>query len=475
MDHSDHDARRAGSTAETHAANVAANLQLIADLSYGDVALARPSDGRLVVTADARPMTAVAAMPATRVGQGLDRADEPEAYDAWENRASVIGTRRRSSRGIVFFTSARPAGSAEMPIGVIIRDVVQQVIEAPGTMELAFMGLAERVLRLLEAGPLIDVDTGEPFTTRRIAGDGVMAVDGDGIVTYASPNAVNIMGLAGFEGALVGSRMSELPGGATATGPVILAPGAREVTLELGGRALRFRAIGFAPGALVLVEDVTDVRRREQEIRVKEATIREVHHRVKNNLQTIASLLRIQARRTTSAEAARALAEAVERVSSMAVVHEMLASATEESVDFADVARTVVDMVRRGMSGGGGLRVLTEGETGLVPASAATSLALVTAELVHNAIEHGVGVSGAGSVVVSMRRLPDALHLSVRDDGAGLPAEFDAATSAHLGLAIVKTVVEDDLRGVLDFSSGHTRGTTVTIRVPLPETPTEAS
>ena len=476
MDMPDHDARATALNAETHAANIAANLQLIADLSYGDVALARPSDGRLVVAADARPMTAVAAMPASRVGQALDRSDEPEAYDAWEDRAAVIGTRRRSTRGIVFFTSARAVGSAGAPIGVIVRDVVQQVIEAPGTMEVAFMNLAERVLEMLELGPLMDVDSGEPFTTRRIAGDGVMAVDGDGLVSYASPNAVNIMGLAGFEGALVGSRMAELPGGATATGPVILVPGAREVTLELGGRVLRYRTIGFAPGALVLVEDVTDVRRREQEIRVKEATIREVHHRVKNNLQTIASLLRIQARRTTSDEASRALAEAVERVSSMAVVHEMLASATEESVDFAEAARTVVDMVRRSMSSGeSGLRVLTEGDTGLVPASAATSLALVTAELVHNAIEHGIGVGGSGSVVVSMRRLPDALHLSVRDDGAGLPEGFDAATSAHLGLAIVKTVVEDDLRGALDLSSGTRRGTTVTIRVPLPAMPTEAS
>jgi len=476
MDTTRHIQPSPASDPDVHAANIASNLQLIADLSYGDVALARPSDGRLIVTADARPMTAAAAVPASRVGQALDRTEEPEAYDAWENRAAVIGARRRSTRGIVFFTSARPAGTEDAPIGVIIRDVVQQVIEAPGTMELAFMGLAERVLQTLEVGPLIDVDSGEPFTTRRIAGDGVMAVSGEGIVTYASPNAVNIMGLAGFDGALVGRRASELPGGATATGPVVLAPGAREVTLELGGRVLRYRTIGFAPGALVLVEDVTDVRRREQEIRVKEATIREVHHRVKNNLQTIASLLRIQARRTTSDEASRALAEAVERVSSMAVVHEMLASATEESVDFAEVARTVVDMVRRSMAGGdGSLRVLTEGETGLVPASTATSLALVTTELVHNAIEHGIGVGDSGSVVVSMRRLPDALYLSVRDDGAGLPAGFDPSTSAHLGLAIVKTVVEDDLRGALDFSSGRTRGTTVTIRVPLSAQPTEAS
>jgi len=99
----------------------------------------------------------------------------------------------------------------------------------------------------------------------------------------------------------------------------------------------------------------------------------------------------------------------------------------------------------------------------------------VTAELVHNAIEHGVGIGGAGSVTVSMRRLSEELHLGVHDDGAGLPAGFDAAESAHLGLAIVKTVVEDDLRGTLHLSSGRTRGTTVTIRVPLTAAPTEAS
>jgi two-component sensor histidine kinase len=229
---------------------------------------------------------------------------------------------------------------------------------------------------------------------------------------------------------------------------------------------LSYRTIGLAPGALVLVEDVTDVRRREQELRVKEATIREVHHRVKNNLQTIASLLRIQARRAQSDEAARALAEAVERVSSMAVVHEMLAGSTDESVDLAEAVRTVVDMVRRGMAGGeGAVTVEVDGDTGPVSAQVATSLALVAAELVHNAIEHGIGEGGSGTVTVSMRRLPAEVQLSVRDSGVGLPAGFSLDTSANLGLAIVKTIVEDDLRGTLSF--GGTRGTLVSVRVPV--------
>ena len=91
---------------------------------------------------------------------------------------------------------------------------------------------------------------------------------------------------------------------------------------------LLYRTVALKTGAAVLVEDITDARRRDAELKVKEATIREVHHRVKNNLQTVASLLRIQARRTDSEAAAHALAEAVDMVSSMAVVHELLAAST---------------------------------------------------------------------------------------------------------------------------------------------------
>jgi two-component sensor histidine kinase len=152
----------------------------------------------------------------------------------------------------------------------------------------------------------------------------------------------------------------------------------------------------------------------------------------------------------------------------MAVVHEMLSASTDETVDFAEVARTVVDLVRQGLSGmAGKVSVLVEGTTGEVPASVATSLALVTAELVHNAIEHGYSPAQTGSVSVTMKRLPAELRLSVHDDGRGLPDAFDIADDAHLGLAIVRTIVEDDLRGTLAFRGG--RGTTVAVTVPIEE------
>jgi two-component sensor histidine kinase len=160
------------------------------------------------------------------------------------------------------------------------------------------------------------------------------------------------------------------------------------------------------------------------------------------------------------------LAEATERVGSMAVVHDLLAGSEEERVDFAEAAKTVVELVRRGLVGeASSIAVNVEGSTGSVDAHTATSLALAVAELVHNALEHGLAEATSGEVTVHMRRLPGELFITVRDDGRGLPEDFDPADSANLGLAIVRTVVEDDLRGTLAFSRG--RGTTVTVRVPV--------
>jgi two-component sensor histidine kinase len=452
--------------ARAHLANVAANLQLVADLGYADVALAVVApDGTAVVAADARPMTAVPAVAGTRVGKLLP-AEEEEALRAIGEGAAIPGERRRTTRGIQYTTSAHPVGRP--PFGLLLRDLTQQVADAPGTMERQFMTLAEDLLEVMSRHPLLAIGTGAPYSTIRIAGDGVMRVDEAGRIAYASPNAVNIMRLAGMDGALTGTDAARLPGGAVAVAPALRGPGALQSEVTANGRVLLYRVISLEPGAALLVEDITDARRRDAELKVKEATIREVHHRVKNNLQTISSLLRIQARRSGSEEASRALAEAVERVGSMAVVHEMLSASTDEKVDFASVARTVVDLVRQGLSGSAGaVTVMVDGASGEVPAAVATSLALATAELVHNAIEHGYGPGESGNVAVTLKRVSGELRLTVHDDGHGLPVGFDVAGSAHLGLAIVRTIVEDDLRGTLAFRGG--RGTTVAVTVPIEE------
>ena len=187
---------------------------------------------------------------------------------------------------------------------------------------------------------------------------------------------------------------------------------------------------------------------------------------MKNNLQTVASLLRIQARRSESAEARQALADATDRVAAMALVHDLLAGSDEELVDFGRAARKVVDLVRRGLVGDESrVAVSVSGATGQVDARTATSLALVVAELVHNALEHAFQPGAQGAVTLAMRREPRELVIEVADDGRGLPADFAPASPLNLGLAIVRALVEDDLSGTLDIESKG--GTTVTVRVPL--------
>jgi hypothetical protein len=95
-------------------------------------------------------------------------------------------------------------------------------------------------------------------------------------------------------------------------------------------------------GAIVLLNNVTELRRRERELVTKDATIREIHHRVKNNLQTVSALLRLQARRIDNPEASQALNEAVRRIASIALVHETLSGGSDASVGFDDVLDRLV-------------------------------------------------------------------------------------------------------------------------------------
>jgi two-component sensor histidine kinase len=216
-------------------------------------------------------------------------------------------------------------------------------------------------------------------------------------------------------------------------------------------RALPLQAPGGEAGALVLVRDVTDVRRRDRALLTKDATIREIHHRVKNNLQTVAALLRLQARRMTEPAARAALEESVRRVASIAVVHETLAGSRDDVVDVDDVLDRVLPMLGDLTSVGPAARTRRTGTFGELPAAAATPLVLAVTELLHNAAEHAFPDGEPGSIELVAERDGNDLVVRVRDDGRGLPEGFEPAVSDGLGLQIVRTLVTGELGGVLSM------------------------
>jgi two-component sensor histidine kinase len=233
-------------------------------------------------------------------------------------------------------------------------------------------------------------------------------------------------------------------------------------------RALPLQAPGGEAGALVLVRDVTDVRRRDRALMTKDATIREIHHRVKNNLQTVAALLRLQARRMTEPEARAALEESVRRVASIAVVHETLAGSREDVVEVDDVLDQVVPMLADVTSVGPAARISRVGRFGELPAAAATPLVMAVTELLHNAAGHAFGDGTPGTIELVAERDGDDLVVRVRDDGVGLPAGFDPATSTGLGLQIVRTLVTSELHGSLSMGppAGGGQGTEAVLTLP---------
>jgi two-component sensor histidine kinase len=233
-------------------------------------------------------------------------------------------------------------------------------------------------------------------------------------------------------------------------------------------RALPLQAPGAEAGALVLIRDVTDVRRRDRALLTKDATIREIHHRVKNNLQTVAALLRLQARRMTEPAARAALEESVRRVTSIAVVHETLAGSREDVVAVDEVLDQVLPMLGDLASIGPAARTRRTGEIGELPAAAATPLVMAVTELLQNAAEHAFRGGEPGTIELVAERDGDDLVVRVRDDGQGLPEGFDLETSDGLGLQIVRTLVVSELGGSIATGTpeGLRSGTEVVLTLP---------
>jgi hypothetical protein len=319
----------------------------------------------------------------------------------------------------------------------------------------------------------------------------MLRLDAAGRVTYASPNAQSAYRRLGLTGDLVGAELGSATAQMAATGApvdeslmlVTRGRAPRETEIDVNGTVVQLRSIplvvgGQRTGALVLVRDVTELRRRERELLTKEATIREIHHRVKNNLQTVAALLRLQARRVSAPEARAALAEAVRRVGSIAIVHETLSHAPEEIVDFDDIADRVAMMAGEVSSPEVRVTPKITGQFGMLPATVATPLAMVITELLQNALQHGFGSaprssgwgspgSDAGIIEVVAARAPELLTVTVTDSGAGLPPGFDLENTTSLGLQIVRTLVEGELGGRISLRPREGGGTIAVVDLPV--------
>jgi len=464
--------------------------QLLADLSFSDLVLrVRTHEGSWLTVAHMRPTTGPTTWPEDLIGSEVPAAAGRRFERAVDTGRILGDSSPEWHPGMPVHAEVVPVRHGTKVVAVLTRESLSTAARMPSALELTYLTTAGELLQMIGEGrfPFAGAFPDAEHAPR--VGDGLVRLDRTGHVVYASPNALSAYRRLGVSGDLLGAhlghtiaRLTAAPGvldeprGSAALAAVLRFGEPRESEVEAQGATVLLRALPLAPGgerrgALVLVRDVTELRRRDRQILGKDATIREIHHRVKNNLQTVAALLRLQARRVDSPQARAALEESVRRVASIAIVHETLSQTLDGMVAFDEVADRVLAMCAEVAAPESDVRVTRSGTFGELPAEVATALAMVLTELVQNAVEHAYPAPGTGGIDVEAQREDDVLVVHVLDEGAGLPPEFSLESSARLGLRIVRTLVEGELRGRLALEPRVGQGTRAVLRVPLPGQP----
>lgn len=443
-------------------------MPIVADISRADILLyCRGGEDEAAVVAQARPHS-VAPIYEPICGQAVSRGERPVLFGALESGKPARASQRIIADGAPIFQEMLPLfGSQRSLLGALTVEKTMIEHERHKRRLPSFRWATRELQKMLASGILGGAEELSPFGEH----DGILVVNSQRQILYASGIANNLYRRLGYMESLVGKELKYLVTSDEALVEKVL----REVEcLEeeaQEGERIWIRKVlpllspdGWwrfwergpqVVGALVTIHDATAARRREREAKIRSAMIQEIHHRVKNNLQSIAALLRLQARRAGSRETRKALRESISRILSVVVIHEFLSRHESRVINLKEVSRRVVDQLQEGvMDPSKEIQLSVRGPNIYLPAQQATACALVINELLQNSLEHGYRRRKEGTIAVKLREEADSVTIEIDDDGRGLPPDFDLEADRSLGLQIVQTLVEDDLGGRFELKDG---------------------
>ena len=434
----------------------------IADLAHAhvNVYVKANREGQLLVVAHEKPHTIFYPAQLTKAGTFMAKAEEPLVEYTMRTGKPMKGKREWNwGSSLDMYTFAIHDGM----------EVIAVVSFATNSDELNIDGYHQ----LLETACVVLVNARkalDKYMYRSLSSsDGIIITDKFNRIVFANTAALRIYRVLGV-GSLVGCHLFDRQLTMHVTKETVAVNHPDEKELEAGSLVLIQRNLPIMEGGsllrrVVILSDVTEVRQKDKEIHIKSAVIQEIHHRVKNNLQTIASLLRLQSRRSKSPEVKAALKESVNRILSISVVHEFLSQQDAEKIAVVEVTKNVLDMVSQNMLAPDfHLETRFTGPEIILPSQTASNLALIVNEIILNSIEHGFDGCQQGLIGLDIQETAQAYQLDLYDDGAGLPADFDIRKAKSLGLQIVRTLIQDDIGGTFELVSDH--GTHAKITIP---------
>ncbi|MFZ2228067.1 MAG: sensor histidine kinase [Candidatus Nanopelagicaceae bacterium] len=463
-----------------------ADWQMLSDLSFADLILWVPlrKDSKSwptghIAVAHIRPTTAATVFAHDVIGEEIAWGIRGRIDAALSNGEIIRDSEPELIGELMIKEETIPVTFEGQVIATISRHRNADLMRSPSRLELNYREIAHNLYRMVAEGTFPYPDAISLFDPLPRVGDGLIRLDVNGVISYASPNARSAFSRLGWANELESYSLGEVAETLTKARRDAHEEGLKS---SLSGKALRRVECENVDGtidllvmpliqgndrigAIVLLHNITEVRRRDRELVTKDATIREVHHRVKNNLQTVSALLRLQSRRIEDPAASAALEEAVRRIGSIAMVHETLSGSTDETVAFDEVLDRLIANARELSPRVNTISIERQGQVGTLEPRLATPLALVVTELIHNALEHGLAARGDALRIV-VERDADEISISIFDNGVGLPTDFDLTISSNLGLQIVRTLTENELKGELNLLSGP-KGTSALVRFPL--------
>lgn len=451
-------------------------IPILADLSRADILIGvlRTSQ-QIEIVQQAQPHSIAPVHRGSLIGQRWARHDASALFRAIEAHQFARGMREYPPGGMGSEGGPAPVVQEAYPIENEDGRVIAGMLIETNLLESERLKrrseVFQRALKMFQQCAL----RGEPQGCDKLSPfgehDGIIVTDADGTIRYMSGIATNLYRNIGYGEPLVGKPLSylelqddELVREALATRQCVqvetnergrtwikkVIPIVRSERVSLFSQA---RASVY--GAFLLIHDDTDARARERELAVQATMIKELHHRVKNDLQTVASLLRMQARRAHVPETKNALSEAVNRILSVAVIHEFLSVQDTHAINIREVAQRIIAQMQASLlDPERRIRMTLEGPNIYLPARQATSCALVINELLQNALEHGYDARTTnGTISLTFEDQGDAVRLVVHDDGRALPPDFSLERVDSLGLRIVQMLVTQDLKGSVDLKS----------------------
>jgi two-component sensor histidine kinase len=474
-----------------HLQRLISSWGMLADLCFSDLVLYVPvkrdevedaeEDAKdpfvpeFVVLAQVRPATAQTSIPDDLVDTKGTPDEVSFVAQGYLSEMLVFRESVSPDGGEWIVSQCIPVKRLGKVIAVIDRRHITSARLVHGELERTYLRLFEQFANMITHGEFPFEGTDIEEAPR--VGDGVLVLDETKTITFMSPNAVSAMHRLGLHLIRVGDLFGQT--GLRFSAPDRAFASHRPVIEEIEQRAdvtLMMHAIplleqGNVTGALVLLRDISELRRRDRMLLSKDATIREVHHRVKNNLQTISSLLRLQARRLSSTDGQAALREAERRIRSIAVVHEILSREIGDQVSFPEIVSAIVKLAEESILPDCPVRIEVSGSAKDLDAGVATPLALVIAELLQNSIEHGfvgsqiIESGESGLIEIYLDQKDESIDMVLSDNGVGFPPEFDIRRTSSLGLLIVTDIVESQLGGTMTIGNGN--GSKITLSIPV--------